>query len=365
MLKLAALSGILVCMTLGSAQAAEWPTDASPIKSIIVKHGHFEMQKAEGNWEVTSAGDKLPCAGHVDTIRIERKQGGPNHDLMFQAALNAFLTGNNIRTEVFACTKGRKALRAKSIEVLNRTNPNNVTVTPLLDYQRDRAGGLSQASQASRSAPSGSPSPNAPQPSSSDPQPQEGWSSGQVLNPTAPSLYLRYKVNRLPTGEKSLWELSDDATGFMSGTVEARTFMNLAAYGLARVFVQGDRFTQAELTDILDELNITPSIFTSAQGLRGSLRAIDRQLRSQMQQWRRTLQDPNSTADSRKSASRRLNAAEFFLYLAQVPPTFTSEAEYNEAWDNGIIGFGSDFFYNDEYREISSEEEFNEMQANK
>ncbi len=118
MLKLAALSGVLVCMTLGSAQAAEWPTDASPIKSITVKQGHFELQKSEGNWEVSTAGDALPCAGHVDVIRIERKQGGPNYDLMFQAALNAFLTGHNIKAEVFACTAGRKALRARNIEVL-------------------------------------------------------------------------------------------------------------------------------------------------------------------------------------------------------------------------------------------------------
>ncbi len=118
MFRMVALSGVLVCMALGSAQASEWPTDAAPIKSITVNRGHFEMQKSEGNWAVEGAGDKVPCAGAVDIIRVERKQGGPNYDLMFQAALNAFLTGHNVKAEVFACTAGRKALRATTLEIL-------------------------------------------------------------------------------------------------------------------------------------------------------------------------------------------------------------------------------------------------------
>jgi len=141
-----------------------------------------------------------------------------------------------------------------------------------------------------------------------------------------------------PRETKTLWELSEDATGVVSGaragiskvtgqtglpiaekTEYARQRTRSAQNNLIRALSINPRYPVAEMNRIKEETNIEPKLLDSPRLLRVRMRAVRDYLKSEIDSNKRTASNKKMPAKQRQDALQSIEAMQSFLMEMGVP----------------------------------------------
>jgi hypothetical protein len=137
---------------------------------------------------------------------------------------------------------------------------------------------------------------------------------------------------------RTLYDMSEESTGVIpalqerwtdiapqfgapgvDNVVENRQQFELATNEMIRALSINPRFPVAEMERLRREVDITPGMFRSGDGMRQRMRAIDAGLRVRLENEMRVVNDPQMPAEQRRNARTAANDIENFLRTMGVP----------------------------------------------